>query len=250
DIAAMGGEATHAFIAIAIPDYVTPEMVEVIYGGMVELAVQSGVDIIGGDTVRSSGPLTLCLTVQGRVESKEMLTRAGAHAGDALYVTGSLGRAAAGLKLLDDGRAIPEDLADAVTGQLRPTPRLMAGRALAQCGFVTAMMDLSDGVATDLHRMCAASGVGTVVDGLAIPVDEVVGKACNWLGAGDPLQLALTGGEDFELMFTAPAKVEAALRRFLAPLKLTCIGVMTAGRELLLRTEQGVVDLPWGFTHF
>lgn len=250
DIAAMGGTPTDAVIAIAIPNSVTPEMIEEIYTGMAELARKARVDIIGGDTVRSSGPLVMSLTVHGRVAGNEMLTRAGARAGDALYVTGTLGRAAAGLQLLDSGREIPAELTNAVDGQLRPIPRLAAGRALACSGLVSAMMDLSDGVATDIHRMCRASGVGVSIDSQAIPIAEVVKKTCSWLNTGDPLQLALTGGEDFELMFTASPNAEAELRNLLAPLELTRIGDMTASRELLLSTAEGETELPWGFTHF
>ncbi len=250
DIAAMGGTPTDAVIAIAIPNSVTPEMVEQIYTGMAELAREAKVDIIGGDTVRSSGPLVLSLTVHGRVAADEMLTRVGARAGDALYVTGTLGRAAAGLQLLDSGREIPIEMANAVDGQLRPIPRLAAGRALACSGLVSAMMDLSDGVATDIHRMCRASGVGVSIDSQAIPIAAVVNKACSWLNTGDPLKLALTGGEDFELMFTASPDAEAELRTLLAPLEVTRIGVMTASSELLLSAVDGETELPWGFTHF
>jgi thiamine-monophosphate kinase len=218
------------------------------------MAALSSTDIIGGDTVRSTGPLTLSLTVLGRVAPQEMLTRSGAHPTDALFVTGTLGRAAAGLHVLDAGVPVPPYLAPAVQAQLRPQPRLLAGRALATSGKVTAMMDLSDGVATDVHRLCRMSQVGVIVEEGALPVDPVVYAACAWLaehGASyDPLELSLTGGEDFELLFTAPPSAEPELRALLAPLPLTRIGVISVESHLLLQRLHRRIPMPWGFTHF
>jgi thiamine-monophosphate kinase len=116
------------------------------------------------------------------------------------------------------------------------------------------MMDLSDGVATDAHRLCRMSQVGVIVEEAALPVDPVTTAACAWLaehGASfDPLELALTGGEDFELLLTAPPSSEPALRALLAPLPLTRIGVISVERELLLQQPGRRIPLPWGFTHF
>lgn len=254
DIAAMGGTPTHAVIAIAIPPHWTPDDAIALYQGIAELAAQSATDIIGGDTIRSIGPLTITLTVLGRVSQHELLTRSGAHPTDALFVTGTLGRAAAGLRLLDADFPFPAHLRVAVQAQLRPSPRLHAGRALATSGLVTAMMDLSDGVATDLHRLCRMSQVGAILDQSALPVDPVVYAACAWLAAHgtprDPQELALTGGEDFELLFTAPPLAEEDLRARLAPLALTRIGHITNTKEILLQTPNSTIPLPWGFTHF
>ena len=254
DIAAMGGTPTHAVIAIALPPQWTADEATSLYQGLADLAARTETDIIGGDTIRSCGPLTLTLTVLGRVAPEELLTRGGARPGDALFVTGSLGRAAAGLHVLDAGAPWPPQLALAVQAQLRPQPRLAAGRVLATSGHVTAMMDLSDGVATDLHRLCRMSQVGAVIDEAALPVDPIVFAACDWLAAQgaprDPIALALNGGEDFELLFTAPPESEPALRACLAPLPLTRIGVITSDKDLLLRQSQGCIPLAWGFMHF
>jgi thiamine-monophosphate kinase len=252
DIAAMGGTPTHAVIAIALPAAWAPHNAQALYRGIATLAAQAEVDVIGGDTIRSAGPLTLTLTVLGRVSPNELLTRRGARPGDALYVTGTLGRAAAGLRVLEDGRPIPDDLAAAVDAQLRPQPRLVAARAIASSRLATAMMDLSDGLATDLHRLCRASSVGAVVDGDAVPVDPVVAACCRWAAnaPGDPLALALTGGEDFELLIAAPPAAAAALHTLLAPLPLTRIGECTAAPEVQLRRGAQLAPLAWGFTHF
>ena len=254
DIAAMGGVPTHAVISLALPAGITAVQAEALYRGLGELAAQSGVDIIGGDTIRSSGPLTIGVTVLGRVAPADLLTRDGGHPGDALFVTGALGAAAAGVRLLDSGRTAPEALRPAILAQLQPQPRLAAARGLATTGRVTAMMDLSDGVATDLHRLCRASGVGAIVERARLPIAPVVFAACAWLAetgaACDPLEMALCGGEDFELLLSTPPAAEDELRRRIVPLPLTRIGVLTASPDLLLRDDAHDIPLPWGFTHF
>ncbi len=254
DIAAMGGAPTHAVVALAVPPGWPTADAVALYQGIAELAKKAGVDIVGGDTIRSAGPLTLSFTVLGRVAAHELLTRSGARPGDALYVTGALGMAAAGLRILERGRAWKASLQPCVDAQLRPRPRLAAARALAASGLVTAMMDLSDGVATDLHRLCRMSGVGARVERDALPIPPLVHQACDWLRAehtpADPLDLALFGGEDFELLFTAPPAAEAPLRARLAPLPLTRIGSMDDSADILLADGAHAESLPWGFTHF
>ncbi|MHB9023245.1 MAG: thiamine-phosphate kinase [Armatimonadota bacterium] len=252
DIAAMGGVPTHAVIALALPAQLAPHDAQELYRGIADLAAQAAVDVIGGDTIRSAGPLTLTLTVLGRVAPEELLTRSGARAGDALFVTGALGRAAAGLRVLDDGRPAPPELSAAVDAQMRPQPRLAAARAIAATRLATAMMDLSDGLATDLHRLCRASAAGAVIVGEAVPVDPVVEACCRWLpeAACDPLRLALAGGEDFELLIAAPSDAEDQLRAAIAPLPLTRVGEIIAAPEILLRQGEQLSPLPWGFTHF
>lgn len=254
DIAAMGGTPTHAVIGLAVPPRVAAADLVTLYTGMAALAREAGVDLVGGDTIRSSGPLTLALTVFGEAAPEMLCTRAGAHPGEALFVTGTLGRAAAGLRLLESGAPIPTAFQAAVEAQLRPQPRLAAGRALAASGQVTAMMDLSDGVATDLHRLCRASGTGAVVDMAALPIDPVVAEAVAWLAMRAPIpsasELAIAGGEDFELLCTAPPAAEASLRAALAPLPLTRIGTVSAPPDILRSDEGQQRPLVWGFTHF
>lgn len=254
DIAAMGGTPTHAVIAIALPPSWGAEEPQALYRGLAELAREAHVDIIGGDTVRSSGPLTITLTVLGRVSPAELLCRSQARPGDALFVTGTLGRAAAGLQVLDAGHPAPPTLAAAVAAQLRPTPRLAAGRAFGASGLGHALMDLSDGLATDLHRLCRASGVGAIVDCVHVPIDPVVPATCAWLAehgiTADPWQLALQGGEDFELLLAARPEAAAALQAAAGPLPLVRIGTVTDAPDILLHDGTQTTPLPWGFTHF
>jgi len=254
DIAAMGGTPTHAVIAIALPPRWTPDDAAALYRGIADLARQSATDIIGGDTVRSTGPLTISVTILGTVPPDELLTRSGAKSGDALFVTGTLGRAAAGLHLLETGQPAPPALLPAIRAQMQPEPRLIAARALAASGQVTAMMDVSDGVASDLHRLCRRSNVGAIIECDLLPIDPLVPVTCTWLSTRgdilDPVTLALTGGEDFELLLTAPACAEAALRHAVAPLPLTRIGAMTTKPEILLQSGADRAPLGWGYTHF
>lgn len=254
DIAAMGGTPTHAVIAIGIPPQWQPAQAIDLYRGLAELAKQSQTDIVGGDTIRSIGPLTIDITVLGTVAPNELLTRSGARPGDALFVTGSLGRAAAGLRVLESGHAYPAQLCEAVQAQLRPEPRLAAARALATSGLVTGMMDLSDGIATDIHRLCRQSHVGAIIAQDRVPVASVTREACQWLAtfgdAPDPITLALRGGEDFELLFTAPPGSEAILAASVSPLPITRVGTMTESADILLQIGHITTPLTWGFTHF
>ena len=143
------------------------------------------------------------MTLTGRVPAAQMLRRSGAGIGDLIFVTGPLGRAAAGLKILRRGLDLPADLKEPLTeAHLRPRPHLRAGRLLAQEGLATALIDTSDGIATDLYHICQASGVGARLPAAAIPVSPRVAAAAPHLGC-DPLDLALTGGEDYLLLFTA-----------------------------------------------
>lgn len=190
DIAAMGGEARYALVSLALPEWAGARYVRGLYGGMNELAGRHGVAIIGGDVARS-GQLTLDVCVIGGVPRGKALRRSGARTGDVIHVSGALGHAAA-------------------SGyRERPEPRLELGRKLR--GKATACMDLSDGLALDLHRLCVESKVSAELDGV-LPS-----------APGATLEQALGGGEDYELLCTLPAGVRA-------PAGFTRIGVVRAGR--------------------
>jgi thiamine-monophosphate kinase len=183
-----------------------------------------------------------------------MLRRAGAGVGDLIFVTGPLGEAAAGLKILRRGLDLPPDLKAGLTeAQLRPRPQLRAGRLLAQEGLATALIDTSDGVATDLYHICRASGVGARLPAAGVPVSPRVTAAAPHLGR-DPLDLALYGGEDYLLLFTcAPEmarRLPAAFSRagLSAPLPL---GRIVDGDRVILETPAGEVDISGqGYDHF
>ncbi len=229
DIGAMGAEPIAAFVGLVLPPAgFTDDDFDALYDGMEELAARFGVTVAGGDL--TGGPaLTLAVTVVGRPHPGVVpLRRDGAGAGDLLCVTGGLGAAAAGFLLLEDpglaeGIALAETLRAA---QRRPEPRVDQGRRLAGHG-ATAMMDLSDGLALDGGRLAVASGLRAVIDLDAIPVAPGVDAVAEATGQ-DKRILALTGGEDYELLVAVPPDRLDALRALL-DLPLTPVGALEAG---------------------
>jgi thiamine-monophosphate kinase len=216
DLAAMGAEPGEAYAALAAPADLGEEAAVELVRGMELLADATGTTIAGGD-VTAAPVLAITVSVNGWAESETALAyRDGARAGDLLGVTGELGAAAAGLLLLREAGAAlsSEEKAALLVRHRRPTPQLAAGRALAGAG-VTAMIDLSDGLATDARHLADASGVAIEVRLEAMPVAAGVEAVAAAAGL-DPLVLAATGGDDYELLFTAPPErreaIEAAAR--------------------------------------
>lgn len=254
DIAAMGGDPGSALLSLGWPPDRDRREALAFAAGLAQAAREYGVAVIGGDTVASPGGLIVTVTLTGRVPADQMLRRSGAGIGDLIFVTGPLGEAAAGLKILRRGLDLPSELKEALTeAQLRPRPLLRAGRLLAQEGLATALIDTSDGIATDLYHICRASGVGARIPAAAVPVSPRVTAAAPHLGC-DPLDLALTGGEDYLLLFTAkPAvakRLPASFSRagLAAPLPL---GHIVPGDRVILETSAGEVDISGqGYDHF
>ena len=254
DIAAMGGDPGPALLSLGWPPDRDRSLALEFAAGLAQAAREYGVAVIGGDTVASPEGLIVTVTLTGRVPAAQMLRRAGARVGDLIFVTGPLGEAAAGLEILRRGLDLPPNLKDALTeAQLRPQPHLRAGRLLAQEGLATALIDTSDGIATDLYHICRASGVGARIPAAAVPVSPRVQAAAPHLSR-DPLNLALTGGEDYLLLFTCPpslaGRLPAAFSRagLAAPLPL---GRIVSGDRVILETSGGEVDISGqGYDHF
>ncbi len=212
DIAAMGAEPLWALISLVVPPELAVEVLDGIYAGFKALAGHFGVALVGGNVAAADGPLVVDVTLLGRVPRGRVLTRAGGQPGDLLFVTGELGAAAAGvLTVVPDSRlaSLARDLLlRARLAQVAPQPRVAEGRALAATGVVRAMLDVSDGLVADLSHLCESSGVGAELEAESIPVDPATVAIATALGR-DPLELALTGGEDYELLFSVHPGNEA-----------------------------------------
>lgn len=253
DCAAMGAEPRFALVCIGLEPDTPVEWTEELYAGMQDLAGRLGVRIAGGDTVRSHHQQVIAVTVVGEVEPDRVATRAGARPGDALVVTGTVGDSGAGCAALlagpDWATRVPAAVLDA---HRRPWPRVAEARAAIATGGVTALIDLSDGLASDIRRIGEQSGVGAEIDAGAIPVSAACREAAGLLGR-DPLDFALRGGEDYELLFAvAPERVPdvcAAIAATGTP--ATVVGAVTPA-GFSLRTPDGArVPLPGaGFEHF
>lgn len=257
DIAAMGGEPCWALVSLILPPTLEVARLEGVYAGMRALARRFNVAIVGGNVAASDGPLTIDITLLGRVARERMVTRAGARPGDQLLVTGRLGASVAALlayTAAPERADIPADaLADARRALVTPEPRVREGMALAASGQVTAMLDVSDGLAGDLGHLCERSGVGAVVELAALPVDAATRALALALGR-DPLRHALSGGGDYELLFTArPTGVALALAALRAVgADATVIGEITSPeRGLRVREANGALTalVPSGWDH-
>lgn len=249
DLAAMGAEPGEAYVAVGIPTDLGEAACLELVDGMAALAVETGTTLAGGDVTRAP-VLTLAVTVVGHAAAPErFVSRAGARAGDALVLSGELGGAAAGLLLLERpelGAAIPDSTAERLRlRQLDPAPRLAAGRALAAAG-ARAMIDLSDGLGGDAVHLAAASGVGLGIDAGALPLAEGVAEVAAAAGR-DPLELAVSGGEDYELLAALPPEKLAAAIGVEAETTLTRVGEVREAGGVEIRLPGGGILNPTGF---
>lgn len=249
DLAAMGAAPAWALLALTLPQ-AYPRFVDRFAEGFAELARAHGVALVGGDT--TEGPLAVTVTALGCVPPGRALTRRGAKAGDAVFVTGTLGDAVAALYGLRDGRfgngrgSVEPTLLAAMN---RPQPRIAAGLALRD--LATACIDISDGLLADLGHICAASGVGAELEAEALPVSATLAATFDHAACID---MALSGGDNYELCFTAPAARADDVERLLAatPGGVTRIGRIVAGAGVLARDGHGarVVTRNAGWEHF
>ncbi|HEV3215483.1 MAG TPA: thiamine-phosphate kinase [Vicinamibacterales bacterium] len=283
DLAAMGAAPRAALLSLMLPAALPVADVDALVDGMLALAERSRIALVGGNITRSPGPLIVDVTVTGSVHRRRMLTRGGARAGDEIYVTGSIGGAAAGLHALQlaegrnaatGGRSATAEQAGAASGRadaflaegilryLRPEPRLRCGLLLGRNRAARACIDLSDGLADGVRQIAQASGVGAVIDAHSLPIlsnsrQSTVDSrqaANSFEGVLESnLFAAIAGGEDYELLFTSSPKLRGRLngvRRLVKDLPITKIGHVTADRALVLDIDGRKEELPRGWEHF
>jgi thiamine-monophosphate kinase len=254
DIAAKGGTPEHFLISLALPGELDVHWVDGLYDGLREEAEQYGADVVGGNVARIRGPVVVDVFLLGRVRRDEVLLRSGARPGDRVLVSGTLGEAAAGLAVLGQEIAVAEE-EQLLQAHLTPTARVREGRVIAKIGVATSMIDLSDGLSSDIGHICERSGVGVRLWADRLPISSATREA-GGLREGPVWTLALEGGEDYELCLTVPSGREEAL---MAEVKeetgteLSCVGEILereAGRWLELPDGSEVALKSRGWDHF
>ncbi|PYX29857.1 MAG: thiamine-phosphate kinase [Acidobacteria bacterium] len=226
DIAAMGGEPRAAFLSLALDGRTPQKWVNGFFDGLLEAASEFGLPLAGGDTAQSAGGIQADIVVVGSVPNGKAVLRSGARTADGVYVTGELGGSAAALAQLHTGKARPADY----PRHFHPVARIAVGQWLQRRGLASGMIDISDGLSTDLEHICEESGVGAEIAGAAIPRARV-GHRAQQVG----LDLALHGGEDYELLFTSAKKIPAQV----AGVPVTRIGRITRKRRMVLTEDDG-----------
>ena len=236
DIAAMGGTPIAVFLSLALPAKLPQRWVDEFLGGLLKLASKFAVPLAGGDTSKSPQKILADIVVLGSVPKRKAILRSGARPGDRIFATGTLGGAATTLAALLRGHGKKIPAAD-LDRYFYPSPRVDVGRILREKGLATSMIDISDGLSTDLSHICEESKVGAELIADAIPHSET------------DLRFALHGGEEYELLFTAPAKTAIPAR--IANVPITEIGKIVRGRKMSLQIGGKLQKLvPEGWEHF
>jgi thiamine-monophosphate kinase len=236
DIAAMGGIPRAAFLSLALPPELPQSWVDKFIAGLLKLATRFSVSLAGGDTAQSPSGILADIVVLGSVPAGQAILRSGARPGDLLYVTGTLGSAVAALNQLRVGKKLRPR---SHPKHFYPEPRVAVGQFLREKKLVSAMIDISDGLSTDLGHICEESGTGAVVYAEALPA---AGK--------DGLTLALHGGDEYELLFTA--RPERRIPKQIAGVPISRIGEILSGQQMRLATADGKTQplKPAGWEHF
>ncbi|MGH9715473.1 MAG: thiamine-phosphate kinase [Candidatus Acidiferrales bacterium] len=244
DVAAMGGTPRTFLLTLAVPQDCTGRWLDRFLAGMRRAARALDVRLIGGDTTRTP-QIFISIAVLGEIARGRAVTRFGARPGDSIYVSGRLGRAHLGLELLRRGIASAKRGCNASSALLQlhlyPEIRVELGAWLARNRIASAMMDISDGLSTDLARLCKASGVGATIDSQRVPCVQIPERIARRLtqASGNALQMALQGGEDYELLFTVPRRNVSRLSGAPGFSRLAAIGEITRERKVLLVNQEG-----------
>ncbi len=234
DVAAMGGVPRCFLLSLALPASLTGRWLDDFLGGLRRASRKFHCALAGGDTTRRN-EILINVMVVGEVRTGRAVLRSGARPGDLLYVSGRLGEAEAGLRILKRSKGYVRRKNPLIQKHLYPEPRLALGQWLATKGLASSLMDLSDGLSSDLARLCAASDAGARVEAAKIPLARISHGALK--GGVDLLQLALHGGDDYELLFTVPPRKAKLVPRIFRGIALTRIGKITKEKKVLL--EEG-----------
>ena len=245
DIAAMGGTPVASFLSVALPKDAQGEWAERFIDGFAQVSQLYGVSLLGGDTTSSLRDIAVNVGIMGRCHTGRRGMRSGAKVGETIYVTGPLGDSAGGLQAILQGVDRTDDVKVLIERHKRPIPRVKEGKLLIDSGLVGAMMDISDGIASDLRHIMRASGVGAVIALDMIPCSSELASVCHEHG-WDKYRLASSGGEDFELLVTGTENLDKIL-----DIKLLPIGKVVVGSDLTWTIEGKSVDLEYnGYEHF
>ncbi len=255
DIAAMGGTPLYILASVAVPKDMDIGFLMSMYSGMKDMCSQYSVSIAGGDTSGSTGGMTVNITVIGEAAVNHILYRSGADVGDDIYVMGNLGDSCAGLKLIKREATAPKAIALILkTAHNRPVPMLVEGQTIARSGLASAMIDISDGLVADLGHVCENSKTGAKLFLKYLPLSEEL-RVFARINNMDPYKLALSGGEDYALLITAPRKNREAITRMFDTEKLCKIhrvGKITADKsiEIVSHKNRQIFNYLHGFDHF
>jgi len=256
DIAAMGGWPRYAIVTLGLPQNLKVESVETMYHGMKSLADEFQTSIIGGDTTHTSDGLFISIAVVGQVMESQLTRRSGAQPDDALFVTGMLGGSQAGLKVLKyQGQSVRDKFARSIELHLTPKPRIKEAQFLVENFNIHAMIDISDGLASEVHHICNNSRVGAIVFEEQIPLDNETKKIAKFF-SDEPEDYVLYGGEDFELLFTASEETGNRLQKeFFEKFGISCtkVGKMLDKEDgiSLQKSDGDIIPLFFkGYDHF
>jgi thiamine-monophosphate kinase len=249
DISAMGASPKWSLLSLGVPQNLwDTNFVKRFYEGWIDLATKFGVELVGGDISRSPDKFFADSVVCGEIAHGKAVLRSGARPGDQIFVSGKLGGAAGGLRLLENSKTSRADSADEqnlIERLVKPFPRVNLGQLLSESCLATSMIDISDGLSSDIHHICEQSVVGAMLEAALIPIDESLQAVFT---SDEALSMALNGGEDFELLFTVPSERVATMNLD----GVTRIGSITAdaGRVKLVDAGQTVELRPSGYRHF
>ena len=250
DIAAMGGKPLHMLVSLATNGDVDVDLLNDIYKGLMACASRFDVNLVGGDTVSTSGPMVLTVTILGEVDQGQAILRSGARPQDVVFVTGDLGLAQTGLEVLQEKPELEDQYPIAVDRHRQPKPMVKLGQAFQKLG-AHSLNDISDGLASELNEIAKASGCHIMIDEKLLPINANTTRWCQISGK-DPSSYALYGGEDFQLVGTAPQAAMGALQEMIGVTLIGIVNNKSDDPQVSMRKLDGSMTIlaAKGYDHF